>query len=99
MTIHCKSKDDDLGEHNIHFNENYTWRFHDNIDQTTLFWCKIGYWDNKAGKLVMGSFDIYKSSRDNPVCAFNCIRYVKTDGIYFYIPSAEKARLIYPWPK
>ncbi|RZC49601.1 hypothetical protein C5167_018016 [Papaver somniferum] len=98
MTIHCKSKDDDLGEHTIPFKGNFTWKFHDNWDQTTLFWCRIGYWDVKAEKLVSGAFDIYKESRDNLVCYGICPRWVRTDGIYMWDQLRHTLKLGYTWP-
>lgn len=91
MIIHCKSKDDDLGEHTISFNETYTWSFHINYLCTTLFWCRIGFWDANAGKLVQGSFKIYDYGRDHG-CGLHCYRSVQIDGIYF------KNVLVFHWP-
>ncbi|KAK4774951.1 hypothetical protein SAY86_009886 [Trapa natans] len=37
FTIHCKSKDDDLGVHTIWPNDVYTFEFHNNVWGTTHF--------------------------------------------------------------
>jgi hypothetical protein len=44
FNVHCKSKDDNLGDHVIHNNEYYHWEFRPNIWGTTLFiWPQIWY--------------------------------------------------------
>ncbi|OVA13123.1 Plant self-incompatibility S1 [Macleaya cordata] len=94
MVIHCKSKDDDLGEHSIPYNQTYTWSFHLNYSRSTLFWCRIGYWDAKAGRVVQGSFKMYEFVRDFG-CTLHCFRFVQTDGIYF---GKDRKVLKYQWP-
>ncbi|OVA13122.1 Plant self-incompatibility S1 [Macleaya cordata] len=90
MVIHCRSKDDDLGEHSIPYGQTYTWSFHPNFIRTTLFWCGIGYWDVKAGRAVQGSFKIYEYIRDHG--SRHYYRSVQTDGIHF------DKDLVYHWP-
>ncbi|KAF5193261.1 Plant self-incompatibility s1 [Thalictrum thalictroides] len=41
LTIHCKCKDDDLGEHNIAFNKSFEWSFTNHIFGKTLYWCRM----------------------------------------------------------
>ena len=41
MLVHCKSKDDDLGEHQIGPGGNFNWSFRENFWQTTLYWCNF----------------------------------------------------------
>ncbi|KMT12956.1 hypothetical protein BVRB_4g090380 [Beta vulgaris subsp. vulgaris] len=47
VKIHCKSKDDDLGERKIEPHQTFRWRFTPNIFESTLYWCnawsKFGY--------------------------------------------------------
>ncbi|KAG8658487.1 hypothetical protein MANES_03G154100v8 [Manihot esculenta] len=62
LTIHCKSKDDDLGIIKIPFNGYYSFRFHPNAFDTTLFFC------NTAWRGQSHWFDIYMSERDRYKC-------------------------------
>lgn len=65
LTIHCKSKDDDLGIIKIPFNGYYSFRFHPNAFDTTLFFC------NTAWRGQSHWFDIYMSERDRYKCPNN----------------------------
>lgn len=76
FTIHCKSKDDDMGTHVIAPQENYSWEFKVNFWHTTLFFCGVSWRD---GSLV---YDFYKASRDLNRCLYYCNWYVKRDGVY-----------------
>ena len=40
--MHCQSKDDDLGIHNLdNRGDEYKWNFKENTWRTTIFWCKF----------------------------------------------------------
>ncbi|OVA02160.1 Plant self-incompatibility S1 [Macleaya cordata] len=78
LTIHCKSKDDDLGEHTLSYNQDFHWNFRQNIWRTTLFWCSM-WWTDSNGHLVQGSYDIYEASRDWRRCHTNCTYPVHQD--------------------
>jgi len=41
VTIHCKSKDNDLGVHLLRNGDSFGWEFNDNIFGTTLFYCSF----------------------------------------------------------
>ncbi|EOA22765.1 hypothetical protein CARUB_v10003478mg [Capsella rubella] len=41
LKVHCRSKDDDLGEHILRIGQDYEFTFADNIWQTTCFSCKM----------------------------------------------------------
>jgi len=62
LTIHCKSKDNDLGVHLLHHDDSFSWEFNDNIFGTTLFYCSF-QWNGE-----LHWYDIYKSSRDRDAC-------------------------------
>ncbi|KAL5713081.1 hypothetical protein ACHQM5_015191 [Ranunculus cassubicifolius] len=81
LTIHCKSKDDDLGEHNLAFNENFTWHFRWDVWERTLFWCNMWWYDHH--NLVAGSFEVYQARRDIDECSRRCYRRAQWDGVYF----------------
>ena len=59
LTIHCKSKDDDLGVHLIHHFDFFEFSFNKTVIGETLFSCD--FWWKGAHK----RFDIYKQKRDD----------------------------------
>ena len=48
LNVHCKSKDDDLGNHVLKGNANFHVTFCVNVWATTLFWCNFN-WENSHG--------------------------------------------------
>lgn len=80
LTIHCKSKNDDLGTHVIYNNQNYEWKFRPNFWGTTLFFCHFS-WVGGAG-----TYDIYKATRDHNGnrCRHECDWFVTKNGIEGY---------------
>ncbi|GAV64192.1 Self-incomp_S1 domain-containing protein, partial [Cephalotus follicularis] len=91
VTIHCKSKNDDLGIHVISSGQSYGWGFKINFWQTTLFFC--GFTTEKG----RGVYDIYKASRDNLRCLNDygsgntCFWDVEDDGVHGYAAIAQIA--------
>ncbi|KAK4774331.1 hypothetical protein SAY86_009266 [Trapa natans] len=57
FTIHCKSKDDDLGVHIVGLNQVYTFHFQRSILGRMLFFC----WLNT--EYGHGIYDLYKQTR------------------------------------
>ncbi|KAM1033809.1 hypothetical protein FF1_037258 [Malus domestica] len=49
VELHCKSKNDDLGNHVIPPSGAYNFTFHDNLWDTTLFYCNV-QWRRLDGK-------------------------------------------------
>ncbi|CAL0327940.1 unnamed protein product [Lupinus luteus] len=66
LTIHCKSRDDDLGVHVIKYVEEFKFQFQYSILQNTLFFC-VFTWDSK-----LYLFDIYVQNRDLNICSPDC---------------------------
>ncbi|XP_050211376.1 S-protein homolog 5-like [Mercurialis annua] len=71
LTVHCKSKDDDLGVHLLHDQETYQFSFHRNVWGTTLFYCKFTWSDQ------LKWFDIFVE--DKYFCQ-DCYWKIKADG-------------------
>ncbi|XP_062104481.1 S-protein homolog 5-like [Humulus lupulus] len=91
LSVHCKSKDDDLGVHILRLNDTYSFRFKRNFWDTTLFFCGFRWADQ------FHWFDIYtpKSSCSLPAA---CFWHVVATG-----PCLSDASLsiihCYPWNK
>ncbi|KAL7109703.1 hypothetical protein ACP275_06G191900 [Erythranthe tilingii] len=78
LRLHCASKNDDLGYHNIDRDYDFNWRFCENWTGNTLFFCHL-WWNNSDI-----AFDVFKSQdHDNPCLRGKCYWEARTDGIYF----------------
>ncbi|KAK4756548.1 hypothetical protein SAY87_006675 [Trapa incisa] len=64
--IHCKSKDDDLGNHIVGPNQRYGFEFRDNFLGTTLFFCGV---KTEYGE---GVYEIFTHRRDEDGAAGAC---------------------------
>ncbi|KAK4756337.1 hypothetical protein SAY87_006464 [Trapa incisa] len=62
FTIHCKSKNDDMGLHTIGPDQDYAFHFQVNFWRTTLFFCGV------KTDYGQGVYDFYKYSRDFKRC-------------------------------
>lgn len=78
MSVHCKSKDDDLGIQNLPQGANTTWSFRTNFVHSTLFWCYMSKANAHAALKVFWQ-DIYLFQKCNWK---NCIYIAKDDGVY-----------------
>ncbi|XVF61739.1 hypothetical protein PTKIN_Ptkin08bG0154700 [Pterospermum kingtungense] len=78
LTIHCKSKDDDLGWHVIPTSQEWNWTFKTNFFGSTLYWCNM-YWSNHYG-----AFDVFWENHALLVmCNFKeCFWSARDDGLY-----------------
>ncbi|KAK7347944.1 hypothetical protein VNO80_22487 [Phaseolus coccineus] len=63
MTLHCQSKDNDLGHQNIANGDEFGWDFSDNVFGTTLFFCDLGCQNVQDYR-----FDAYSFGRDRVRC-------------------------------
>ncbi|MCL7024594.1 hypothetical protein MKW94_006891 [Papaver nudicaule] len=98
LTIHCKSKEDDLGEHRLAYGESFAWNFHQNFMRSTMFWCFM-WWRDSTGKYIQGSYEVYKLKRDWHNCHTQCPVSIRKDGIYAYYDELKKFDLLFPWQK
>jgi hypothetical protein len=89
LTIHCKSKDDDLGVHLLHHGDSFGWKFHNSFFGETLFFCSF-QWNNE-----FHYFDIYIAGRDTYRC-FICDWSVVKSGPCLNLPNKS---LCYTWNK
>ncbi|KAL8211440.1 hypothetical protein R6Q57_005877 [Mikania cordata] len=96
MSVHVKSRDDDLGFHNITFNHEYTFRFCENVVLNTVFGGDFSYgerfvhfnvFDTNIVKLIGGS-----AFKENPIHWL-----LKDDGYYVskYLKSYNDSAWIF----
>ncbi|XP_021607741.1 S-protein homolog 5 [Manihot esculenta] len=62
LNVHCKSKNDDLGQQQIPYKDFWYFKFRPNFWGTTLFYCSMN-WEQ-----ISHWFNIYVDARDNPKC-------------------------------
>lgn len=79
LLIHCRSKQDDLGKHELKHGQEYTWSFKVNIDGSTLFYCNI-----RQGK-ALKHFVAFSAVVEGSDCADTgkCYWLVTEAGFYF----------------
>ena len=88
LTLHCKSKDDDLGAQHLRYGETYEFSFHPSWFVVTQFFCTFR-WQGACHW-----FDIYIEDRDVNACT-DCNWNVKQSGPCRIRPSKEP--ICYPW--
>ncbi|KAL9278411.1 putative plant self-incompatibility S1 [Arabidopsis thaliana] len=79
LKVHCRSKDDDLGEHILKIGQDYEFTFGDNIWQTTSFSCQMDQVPNFKHRQ---DFVAYETSWSKALEA-SCKWIAREDGIYF----------------
>ncbi|KAH7521862.1 hypothetical protein FEM48_Zijuj07G0077000 [Ziziphus jujuba var. spinosa] len=94
LNLHCQSKDDDLGAHDLPYTDSFNWSFNVNIWKTTLYYCDMG-----SGDLI-GHFDIFVAKRDMNRCGDDkCVWRVNRDVLYLYIKDVDDYVCQFDWPK
>ncbi|KAF6153234.1 hypothetical protein GIB67_036580 [Kingdonia uniflora] len=77
LTVHCKSRDNDLGVHNLAVNFFTTWSFREDVLLETRFWCEMSF--NDLGVVRHGTFDVYGQSFHNKFNNWS----VRRNGLYY----------------
>ncbi|KAJ4966759.1 hypothetical protein NE237_018925 [Protea cynaroides] len=89
LTVHCQSKDDDLGVHQLAYNTSFDWGFNDNWWGTTLFYCHIEWLHGKK------DFDAYNARKQQCV---ECWWTAKTDALYYLVYETGQTTT-YEWQR
>lgn len=79
MTLHCQSKDDDLGTVILEDGQETKWSFSANFFGTTLFYCSVR-WENSSSWYSFNAFD---ADRDYRRCISEC-RWLVSEGGYLH---------------
>ncbi|KAL8494683.1 hypothetical protein ACS0TY_025499 [Phlomoides rotata] len=77
LKVHCRSKDDDLGDHFLKEFDDYNFNFCNHISGRTLFTCNI-WWGNKQ----VGFQAFTNKSRFHICIRGDCTWEARYDGIY-----------------
>ena len=92
LTIHCKSKNDDLGIHALRIGGTFEFHFEPRfLFPTTQFYCSMD-WIGASHY-----FDVYIYKRDLQQCVSNCWWSVKQAGPCLYNNRSGKYDHCYPW--
>ncbi|KAL2338847.1 hypothetical protein Fmac_013293 [Flemingia macrophylla] len=93
ITLHCQSRDNDLGNQNVADGDEFGWDFSDNVFGTTLFFCDLGW-----QKVQNYHFDAYSFARDTVRCYAGCSWLVSAEGIYGLNGQTGFWEFWYQWP-
>ncbi|KAK8512674.1 hypothetical protein V6N13_082791 [Hibiscus sabdariffa] len=91
LTVHCKSKDDNLGTHVLAYRQHYDFSFHRHIFRETLFFCGM-QWNGTVYR-----FDIYDQDRDDFCCKKHCEWNVHRGGACMFNRETSKFDLCHGW--
>nr|XP_009775487.1 PREDICTED: uncharacterized protein LOC104225406 [Nicotiana sylvestris] len=80
LKIHCQSKNDDLGYHNLTYDQHFDFEFEENFFHTTLFFCHF-WWPPKENSLNVFN-DANRCIKHGPFHTHTCIWLVNLDGFY-----------------
>ena len=94
LLAHCKSKDDDLGKHEIGPGEKYSRTFKEIIWQSSRFWCNFNSKHGVAsGEVFWPKMENWSSNQCyNSICTWAA----GDDGISLRLGSKESYLLKYP---
>lgn len=100
LTLHCQSKDDDLGEHTIKAGQAYSFRFRPLFFRVaTLFWCSFQW----PSDMSLHYFDIYVQEQDENNCDESseslCSWKIWKIGACKYDADVHGYTQCYPWNK
>ncbi|OAY55432.1 hypothetical protein MANES_03G153800v8 [Manihot esculenta] len=90
LNVHCKSKNDDLGQQQIPYKDFWYFKFRPNFWGTTLFYCSMN-WEQ-----ISHWFNIYVDARDNPKCII-CQWSIQAKGPCRFNCTSQNYDICFPW--
>ncbi|ESQ51910.1 hypothetical protein EUTSA_v10017951mg, partial [Eutrema salsugineum] len=95
LKVHCKSRDDDLGDHFLRFQDvAYNFSFHDHFIQYTIFRCILWKGANLEYHKNFTAYHADKYKTCGALYAWNA----RDDAIYLSI-TGKPEKLMYSWIK
>lgn len=91
LTLHCKSRNDDLGSQTIHSQASWSFYFRPDLFCTTLYFCRVEW----AGVIPQYT-DIYDCGRDYRRCT-DCTWSITADRPCLFNPETNKFDLCEKW--
>ncbi|KAK4356914.1 hypothetical protein RND71_022524 [Anisodus tanguticus] len=84
LSVHCESKDDDLGIKNLKVGDDFHFSFRGAVFGSTRFYCHFS-WGSKTHFFDVFTTDMYKSRACGRISGNNyeCFWKVQEDGFYF----------------
>lgn len=95
LIVHCKSKNDDLGVHNLAVGQQFHWEFRTNLWDTTLFTCTFSWSGGSKGFEAFNDGDLNLRWCGGQHCTWKA----QEDGIYLFDIKANKYNFLYNWDK
>ncbi|EXB68036.1 hypothetical protein L484_009643 [Morus notabilis] len=92
LTVHCKSKNDDLGDHLLHLNESYEFSFRTNFWGTTHFYCSFKWAPDQ-----FQWFDIFDMEKPRADSCTECFWVVHINGLCRMDPNNGLYNICFPW--
>ena len=92
ISIHCQSKDNDLGPQTVADGTEYGWGFSVNFSGTTLFYCNMAW-----GSVNSFPFSAYDYQRDRGRCSSNCSWLMAEEGVYGLNDGTGFWEFMYSW--
>ncbi|XP_050216273.1 S-protein homolog 19-like [Mercurialis annua] len=94
LILHCKSKNDDLGEHELVYKDSYSFTFRPDYWRTSQFFCFFKWEENNKNRTEW--FDIYIDERDKErgtICYWN----IESPGPCMLNEATSKFDICFPW--
>ncbi|CAN0897798.1 S-protein homolog 1 [Linum grandiflorum] len=99
LTVHCRSKDDDLGVQSRGYNSEFSWGFEVNVfGGSTLFWCRLETVVVVGDGRMSASVVVFK--QDNRYIGKGDVRwFAEDDGVYLEILLDQYQVKEYVWAR
>ncbi|KAH6809153.1 hypothetical protein C2S51_026936 [Perilla frutescens var. frutescens] len=94
LVVHCKSADDDLGEHFLDNGEDWNWKFRVNFFRSTLFFCHLQMGGMQKRFAAFDTDNISYQCEETSSCFWS----VRKEGIYFSCDNKNYVKK-YNWPR
>ncbi|KAK4756547.1 hypothetical protein SAY87_006674 [Trapa incisa] len=90
VSVHCKSKNDDLGIHVLGPHQGYGFQFHDSLLGNTLFFSGV------TTDFGHGVYNIYTHRRDADRCT-KCLWEITQVGVYGFRKDSGSPDIYFRW--